>query len=105
MLAAFFQHAQHGFSIAHLLRDPTIPEHPMRVCPLMLERGESVVLLPTTDRKLKPGDRILFVGASMSRRLQRRYLVEPGTVSSVLTGHEPPRSYVFRWWERRVRSR
>jgi hypothetical protein len=105
MFAAFFQHGEHGFGIGHLLRDPTIPEHRLRASALMLERGESPLLLPAADTKLKPGDRILFVGTSLARRLQGRYLSEPGTVSWVLTGQEPPRSYLFRWWQQRVRSR
>jgi len=34
----------------------------------------------------------------VAQRLQRRYLVEPGTIAWVCSGEEPPRSLVFRWW-------
>ena len=77
----------------------------MRGSALMLERGDKVLLLPDEQTPLKPGDRILFVGSPMTRRLQRRYLDEPGTVSWVLTGHEPARGYFFRWWEQRMRNK
>jgi hypothetical protein len=70
----------------------------------MLERKDTVELLPGLETRLKPGDRILFVGDETARRLQRRYLGEPGTVSWVLSGTEPPRGLFFRWWQRRARG-
>jgi hypothetical protein len=54
---------------------------------------------------LKAGDHVLFVGSQMTRRLQRRYLEEPGTVSWVLSGHEPQRGLFFRWLEQRMHAR
>ncbi|MEP7083680.1 MAG: NAD-binding protein [Betaproteobacteria bacterium] len=105
MFAAFFQNAAREFTIAHLLADPTNPLDRMRAVALMVERGAAVTLLPPDAMALKPGDRVLFVGNAMTRRLQRRYLGEPGTVSWVLSGHEPPRSLIFRWLEKRLRDR
>ncbi len=104
MFSAFFQNASGGFRIAHLLADPTNPEQRMPTAALMLERKDDVMLLPEFDTALKPGDRILFVGDTISRRLQRRYLAEPGTVSWVLSGAEPPRGLFFRWWQQRSRA-
>ncbi len=71
---------------------------------LTLERQGTFEPPPGPDLKLKPGDRILFVGDDVTRRRQRRYLGEPGTVSWTLSGTEPPRSFVFRWWDRRSRG-
>jgi Trk K+ transport system NAD-binding subunit len=105
MFAAFFQSVGHLIRVSHLLADPTNPDKPMRASALMIERGDDVILLPEPQTQLKPGDRVLFVGTPMTRRLQRRYLDEPGTVLWVLSGEEPPRGYVFRWWERRMKSR
>ena len=104
MFNAFFQSAPASFRIAHLLADPTDPQVRMPAAALMLERQGTFELLPDADLKLKPGDHILFVGDSSTRRLQRRYLAEPGTVSWTLSGTEPPRSFVFRWWDRRSRG-
>ena len=56
------------------------------VAALMLERGGQRQLLPAADTALKPGDRILFVGDAVAQRLQRRYLVEPGTIAWVCSG-------------------
>lgn len=104
MFAAFFQNAGRTFRIADLLADPTDPRERMRVAALMLERKDEVELLPDVDTALKPGDRLLFVGTPAALSLQRRYLTEPGTVSWVLSGTEPARGLVFRWWQQRSRG-
>ena len=105
MFTAFFQNAGIRLRISHLLSDPTSPENAMPGAALMIERADQVILLPEPDTVLKPGDRVLFVGRQTARRLQRRYLDEPSTVSWVLTGTEAPRGFVFRWWEQKRRGR
>jgi hypothetical protein len=67
----------------------------------MLERDRETRLLPADDTILKPADRILFAGDDAARRLQQRYLVEPGTVAWVCSGSEPPRGLIFRWLQKR----
>jgi Trk K+ transport system NAD-binding subunit len=101
MFYAFFQRAGLPFRIHHLLADPTNPAVPMRATALMLERDKETRLLPADDTVLKPGDRILFAGDNGARRLQQRYLVEPGTVAWVCSGSEPPRGFIFRWLQQR----
>jgi Trk K+ transport system NAD-binding subunit len=105
MFYAFFQRiGATSFRIEQLLFDPTNPGVRMRVTPLMLEREGTTVLLPSDDTALKPGDRILFAGDNVARRLQHRYLTEPGTVAWVCSGSEPARGYIFRWLEQRRRA-
>jgi Trk K+ transport system NAD-binding subunit len=105
MFFAFFQRSGGSpFRIAQLQNDPTNPGVRMRVTPLMLEREGATILLPPEDTPLKPGDRILFAGDDVARRLQMRYLTEPGTVAWVCSGSEPPRGFIFRWWEQRRRA-
>jgi hypothetical protein len=77
MFFAFFQRIGEPFRIHQLLADPTNPGVRMRVTPLMLEREGRTELLPLEDTTLKPGDRILFAGDDVARRLQQRYLTEP----------------------------
>jgi Trk K+ transport system NAD-binding subunit len=104
MFAAFFQSADGAFRISHLLADPTSPTERMPAAALMLERKDGIEVLPATDTALKPGDRVLFAGPDAARRLQRRYLTEPGTVAWVLSGTEPPRGFVFRRLQQRSRA-
>ncbi len=98
MFHAFFQRDGAPFRIANVVADPTMPQDRLRVTALMLERDRESVLLPADDTLLKPGDRVLFVGDDGSRRLQLRYLTEPGTVAWVCSGSEPAHGLVFRWW-------
>ncbi len=104
MFGAFFQRAGEAFTIGHLVADPTSPSERLRVYALAHERNGRMKLLPPEDTPLKPGDRILFVGNDLSYRLQRRYLVEPGTIQWVCSGQEPPQSFIFRWWRQRSRA-
>lgn len=104
MFYAFFQRGGAPFRIRHLLADPTNPSMHLRATVLMLERAGSMHLLPAADEVLKPGDRILFAGDDGARRLQERYLTEPGTVAWVCSGSEPPRGLIFRWLEQRRRA-
>jgi len=104
MFAAFFQRSSAPFRIAHLRADPTQPAERLRLAALMLERRGNSEMLPADDTILKPGDRLLFVGDAPGRRLQQRYLTEPGTIFWVCSGSEPPRGYVFRWLQQRIRA-
>ncbi len=99
---ALFQHSGEPFTIAHLVTDPMVRQDRMHASALMLERSGKVQLLPPDDLALKPGDRVLFVGNDIARRLQQRYLDEPSTVEWVRSGSEPPRGLLFRWWRQRV---
>jgi len=101
MFFAFFQRVGLPFRIQHLLEDPTNPGERLHATPLMLERDRETRLLPVDDTILKPGDRVLFAGDDSARRLQQRYLVEPGTVAWVCSGSEPPRGLIFRWLQKR----
>ena len=101
MFFAFFQRVGLPFRIQHLLEDPTNPGERLHATPLMLERDRETRLLPADDTILKPGDRVLFAGDDSARRLQQRYLVEPGTVAWVCSGSEPPRGLIFRWLQKR----
>ena len=102
---AFFQRAGAPFRIAHIVADPTFPSERLHAAALMLEREQTTLLLPDDDTVLRPGDRVLFVGDDLARRLQQRYLIEPGTVAWVCSGSEPARGWVFRWWMRRRAAR
>jgi hypothetical protein len=71
---------------------------------LMLESDGRRTLLPPDSTKLKPGARLLLVGDDVARRLQMRYATEPDTVAWVCSGSEPPRGFLFRWWQQRARA-
>jgi len=101
MFFAFFQRGGAPVTIGHLVADPTFPTERLRASALMIERDSVRTLLPDDNKVVRPGDRILFVGDDTARRLQQRYLTEPGTVAWVCSGSEPPRGLIFRWWHKR----
>ena len=104
MFGAFFQRPGDPLRIGHLVADPTDPSERLAATALLLERQGEPQLLPEDGTELQPGDRILFVGKDAARRLQLRYLNEPGAVAWVCSGREPPRGLVFRWWQEHSRS-
>jgi Trk K+ transport system NAD-binding subunit len=105
MFSALFQYGGEPFTIRHLVTDPMSRQERMRASVLMLERSGTPQFLPGDDVALKPGDRLLFVGDDVARRLQQRYLDEPSTVEWVRSGSEPPRGLLFRWWRQRRMKR
>ncbi len=46
--------------------------------------------------RLRPGDRLLFIGRERARQLQLRFLTEPGTFDYVRSGTQLPRGWLFR---------
>jgi voltage-gated potassium channel len=105
MFHAFFQRDGAPFTIGHLVANPISPQERLPVTALMLESEGRRSLLPPDTSKLKPGDRVLFVGDDVARRLQLRYATEPDTIAWVCSGSEPPRGLVFRWWLQRARAK
>jgi voltage-gated potassium channel len=96
MFTAFFQKPGEPLQVRHLLADPIDPSSRLAAVALMCERRQESILLPPDDMALKPGDQLLFVGREAARQLQLRYLSDPHSVEFVLTGVEPPRSWVLR---------
>jgi voltage-gated potassium channel len=72
---------------------------------LMLVRGGIASMLPEEDTVLQAGDRVLFVGRRRAYTLQQRIIDDPLAMEWLLTGQEPPRSSLFRWWRERQRRR
>ncbi|MEZ5730039.1 MAG: NAD-binding protein [Burkholderiaceae bacterium] len=105
IFGAFFQNPGESLPLRLLCRDVSAPDHALRVTPLMVERRAETLLLPGPEVELKPGDRVLFVGDDFARRVQQRYLMEPGAIEWVRSGVEPPRSWVFRRLMRRRLAR
>ena len=109
--------------LRELMVDPRDPQVPLLAVPLLLWRaptasasarasrggapltdvfasamsaGADEIVLPDPDTALWAGDRILFAGGQGVEVLQRRFLLDPSPIELVRTGHEPPRSWVFR---------
>ncbi|TAG77618.1 MAG: hypothetical protein EAZ21_14520 [Betaproteobacteria bacterium] len=93
----FFAKLQQGLplTIDALLLDRETGES-QRALALMLLRGSDMVLLPSEDTVVMNGDRLLFVGSEESRRLLQSVSADPSQMAILLTGIEPPRTWLFR---------
>ncbi len=105
MFAALFQHGGTSFRISYLQTDPGTGNDPLACIPLALIRHGVIGVLPESATILQPGDHVLFVGSERAQRLQQRYLTDVSTVQFVRTGVEVPRSWLFRYLQKRRHSR
>lgn len=84
-------------TLGDICKNPTDRLQNLRVVPLVLQRGDEMVNLPTTDYVLQPGDYVLFCMNSESENLFESNLFNEYTLIYLMTGEDVPRSTFFRW--------
>ena len=87
--------------LADLTRNPYRREEWQACVPLQLERDGELHPLPDLGTKLEPGDRLLFCGTRQARGDIEAALRNPYTLEYLVSGEDPPRSYLFRWLQSR----
>ena len=91
--------------LGDLIRDPRQRDHMLGAVPLQLKRDGVLHHLPALDTPLRAGDRVLFCSTWKVRVGMEATLRDPYALQYLVTGMEPPRSYLFRWLDsRRVRA-
>jgi Trk K+ transport system NAD-binding subunit len=94
---------EHGHAtVGDLLRQPADREKPLACVPLYLRRADGSVELPDDALALEPADQILFAGRTWAREHQQSLLRSEKVRDYVLTGSDPPVSWL---WQRLERSR
>lgn len=83
-------------TLGDLLRDPRRRDERVDAVPLQLERRGARHHLPAPDTPLELGDRVLFCGPWRARAGLRAVLGDPYVLEYLVSGEEPPRSYLFR---------
>jgi len=83
------------------LKDPRDRTRSLKVFPLLLRRGEELMVLPGELTLLEPGDEILFCGLSMSARRMDWTVANYNVLHYVLTGSEDSNNLLARWLRRR----
>jgi voltage-gated potassium channel len=96
---------QRPLTLKALSRDSDRDDESYAALALMLIRNGIASLLPDENAQLQAGDRVLFVGRRRVRAMQQRIVGDPLAMEWLLTGVEPPRSALFRWWRERSRRR
>ncbi len=92
------------FTIHRLLEHRDEGTGPVLALPLLLLRGKESLLMPASDTVLLAGDRLLMVGRAPARQWQQRLLADASAMQWQLTGTEPPRTWLFRWWSSRRKT-
>ena len=85
-----------------LLRAPHDRSRSLHCVPLMMQRDEQCIMLPTLQQELRSGDEIVFCGTERSERLLLATLNNPYTLHFLVTGIDMPRGYFFSWLNRRT---
>ncbi|MEH6626431.1 MAG: NAD(P)-binding protein [Motiliproteus sp.] len=84
-----------------LVRNPENLNDSLSCLPLVLQRGEQVMMLPDLKEHARPGDLIVFCGDTRSQQLLDANLNNVYTLHYLITGVEPPRGYLLHWiWKR-----
>ncbi len=88
-----------------LLRDPRARDDNLPCLPLLLVRGEIKILLPEETESLAMGDKLLWCGKRGAQKWMEWTLRDPLVLVYLSTGEIVPRSYVWRWlqkkWQRK----
>jgi len=88
--------------VGDLIRHPSLRDQSLACVPLYLQRADEAIELPDDDVALQPGDQLLFAGRGNVRQQQQPVLRNPKIRDYVITGKDPPTSWL---WERLQRSR
>jgi voltage-gated potassium channel len=83
-------------TVRDLLRQPSNRDETLACVPLFLQRTDEAVELPGDGFVLQPGDRLLFAGRNWAREQQQSLLRSDKVRDYVLTGRDPPVSWIWR---------
>ena len=87
-------------TIGDLMRAPDDRTRPMPAIPLMMYHQGNRVLLPATETRVRPGDRILWCGRYTVRSRMLWNLRSYHMLAFAVTGEIRPQGAVMRWFER-----
>ncbi len=77
-------------TLGALLRDPRAREGSLPIIPLLLVQGGGQELLPSEDRQVGPGDRLLLCGRPLGHSRLGWTLQDVHSLNYVLTGGSSP---------------
>jgi voltage-gated potassium channel len=84
-----------------LLRDPRNRDDNLPCLPLLLVRNDRKILLPEETESLVMGDKLLWCGKRGAQRWMEWTLRDPLVLLYLSTGEIMPRSYVWRWLQKK----
>ena len=83
-------------TVADLLRRPSCRDESLPAVALFLQRTDAAIELPADDCELQPGDQLLFAGREGAREEQQAVLRNEKLRDYLLSGRDPPSSWLWR---------
>lgn len=83
-------------ALGDLLRSPADRDQPLAAVPLLVRRGEEIVLAPPDDFVLADGDELMIAAGESARRGLDATLNDPPTAAYVLSGEQVASSWIWR---------
>ena len=90
-------------TLGALLRDPRAREGSLPIIPLLLVQGGGQELLPSEDRQVGPGDRLLLCGRPLGHSRLGWTLQNVHSLNYVLTGGSSPEGTLWHWLSGRIK--
>lgn len=82
--------------VGNLLQDPRQRERQIKAIPLLLKRDNKLLLMPTDDIAIKPGDQMLFCGTPGAYNSMRWSLNDLHSINYIMTYEDTPDGYFWR---------
>ncbi|MCP4042891.1 MAG: potassium transporter [Gammaproteobacteria bacterium] len=87
-------------TLGDIQRMPMDRERKLKALALVLQRGDSLFMLPEDNTELQEGDEILFCGTDLAHRLLNANLHNEYTLHYIQRGFEEPRTLFAAWLNR-----
>ena len=85
-----------SIQLKHLTQDPVSCENTLPCVPLLLKRGDELLLLPDDETELKAFDQLLFCGLRKVKHSMSPTLTDLSTLNYVMTFKNEPQSYIWK---------
>jgi len=82
--------------IGNLLSDPRSREKNLKSVPLLLKRGNKLLLMPTNEIAIKPQDQILFCGTPDAERSMKWMFNNIHSLNYIMTFDDTPDAHIWR---------
>ncbi|HEY9050398.1 MAG TPA: NAD-binding protein [Gammaproteobacteria bacterium] len=82
--------------VGNLLQDPRLRDRKLQCVALMLKRSNKLLLMPTDDIVIKPGDQLLYCGLPVAERSMKWTINDIHSLNYIMTYEASPDSYVWR---------
>lgn len=92
-------------SVNCLSIDPLSNIYKLECVPLLLKRGEDVILMPDDDARIEKGDRLLFCGMREAMNSMNWILTATASLNYVMQYEIEPESYILKLLSKRFKGR